>query len=91
MQAPTPSCFSAPEAPRQVRYLAHIHRCDPPADALAAAISGGRVSRADFEAALTSHSATDAVLADFLAAITPPLWVNPQRARVGCEALQRTE
>jgi hypothetical protein len=83
------SLFRPPTTPAQHRYVAFLRRCDPPADALAAAMAAGEVSRTALEAMLADGPATGA-LADFRDALTPPLWVDPERQRIGCAALQRT-
>jgi len=90
MSSVLPTRFHAPITPQQSRYVLHLHRCDPPADALAEALASGQVSRAEFEQALQQGTASSAVLRDFLAAIAAPLWFDADRARVGCQALQRT-
>ncbi len=67
----------------------HIRCGDPPADALAREVLAGRVSYQEVDAALKG-GATSGLLADFYAALTPPLWVDEERERIGCAALQRT-
>lgn len=85
-----PTSFQVPTTPQQHRYAAHLHRCDPPADAVARALSEGRLTQAQVQAAIQRGDADEAVLQSFLAALAPPLWVDAERARRGCEALQRT-
>ncbi len=67
----------------------HIRCGDPRADALAVEVLAGRVSYRDVDAALKGGPASG-LLAEFRAALTPPLWVDEERECIGCAALQRT-
>lgn len=52
-------------------------------------VLAGRVSYRDVDAALKGGPASG-LLADFRDALAPPLWVDEERERIGCAALQRT-
>lgn len=85
-----PTAYRACTTPQQRRYAGFLLQCDPPADALAQALETGRLSHDAVTAALEGGAARDPALGDFLDALAPPLWVDPARERLGCEALQRT-
>ncbi|MFT5680650.1 MAG: hypothetical protein ACI8RZ_001556 [Myxococcota bacterium] len=83
------SLFRTPTTPAQHRYMVHLRQGDPPADAVAAALMAGSVSHEAVEAMLHGGPAPG-VLADYRDVLTPPLWVDEKRQRIGCAALQRT-
>ena len=72
-----PTAFRSPSRPAAVRYLALTQVADPPADALAQAVTAGTCSHEEAMKALRALTET-------------PLWVDTDRQRVACEAFQRT-
>jgi hypothetical protein len=72
-----PSCFRPPSSPAQQRYLDLVQETDPLADPLASEVMSGRLSR-------------EQALSELTSALSPPIWVDLDRQRLGCQAFQRT-